>query len=86
MTTTLPAGTTSGRTNVETETVYVFHACAPVYYPAPGGGTYCNHATCTHNHQDTLAGHEAAEECAARLARIIESGRLPSWATLSNPL
>jgi hypothetical protein len=82
----LPTGTSSGRTNVEYEKVYVLHATAPVYYPAPNGATYCNTATCTHKHSDTDAGRIATEECAARLARIIATGRLPLWATLSNPI
>ena len=86
--TTLPAGTTSGsygtRPTPETRTVY--HGSAPVYYPAPGGGSFCNTATCTHDHPDTTEGYAAAEECSARLARIIESGRLPKWATLAMPI
>ena len=82
----LPENTTSGSTRVVTETVFVYHGSAPVYYPAPGGATYCNTATCTHKHPDTTEGARAAEACSDRLARIIESGRLPDWATLSNPL
>lgn len=82
----LPTGTSSGRTTVEEEKVFFLHGSAPVYYPAPGGGTYCNSATCTHRHPDTLAGRHDAEACGARLARIIETGRLPRWATLSNPI
>lgn len=82
----LPAGTTSGRTNIEFEKVYVLHATAPAYYPAPDGGSYYNTATCIHAHPDTQKGKEAAEECAERLARIIATGRLPKWATLAYPL
>lgn len=82
----LPANTTSGRNQTQYEKIFVLHGSAPVYYPAPGGGTYCNHATCTHNHPDSEAGRNAARECGERLARIIESGRLPKWATLSNPI
>lgn len=85
-TTPLPTGTTSGRTSVEEEKVFFLHGSAPVYYPAPGGATFCNNATCTHRHPDTNAGRDDAEQCGARLARIIASGRLPRWATLSNPI
>ena len=82
----LPTGTTSGRTSVESEVVYVLHGSAPVYFPAPEGGQYCNTATCTHTHPDTREGKEAAVECSERLARIIASGRLPKWASLAQPL
>jgi len=78
----LPSGTTSGRIDPQTEMVPVFHGGAPVYYPAPGGGSYCNFATCTHDHKTP----GQAEECSERLARIIFTGRLPQWATLSNPI
>jgi hypothetical protein len=82
----LPQNASSGRTTVEYEKRYVLHAEAPVYYPAPDGATYTNSATCKHDHPDTDKGREATEECAARLARIIGSGRLPDWATLTYPL
>lgn len=82
----LPENTTTGFTKVEAEKRYVHHASAPVYYPAPGGGVYCNAAVCTHDHPDTNEGYTAAEECAERLARIIAQGRLPKWATLVSPL
>lgn len=82
MNTTLPAGTTSGTTRVESEVVYIYHGTAPVYYPAPGGGTYCNTATCVHDHETPAP----AEACSETLARVIASGRLPKWATLSNPI
>ena len=82
----LPENTTSGQTRVEYVPVLVLHATAPVYHPAPEGGSYCNTATCTHDHPDTPTGRRVAEECAARLARIIESGRLPEWATLAYPV
>lgn len=84
----LPAGATTGAgaSPIEVETIYVLHASAPVYYPAPDGATYCNQATCTHAHPDTPAGREAAEACGESLRRIIRSGRLPKWATLASPI
>lgn len=66
----------------ETETRYVYHASAGVYYPAPDGATYTNSATCTHDHLDW----RDAEDCAQRLVRIINSGRVPKWATLTYPI
>lgn len=84
--TALPTGTTSGMTQRQTETRYVFHGWAPVYYPAPNGGSYCNGATCTHDHPDTEKGIRESEECAERLARIIATGRLPQWAKLDAPI
>lgn len=84
----LPANTTSSTfTQVDTETRHVYHATAPVYYPAPGGATYVNSATCTHDHPDTREGWQAAQECATRLARIIQRDkRIPKWATLALPI
>lgn len=82
----LPEGTTSGMTTTDWERRYVLHATAPVYYPAPDGASYCNNATCTHDHPDTEAGLEQTKQCAERLARIIRSGRLPVWAKLQYPL
>lgn len=82
----LPTNTTSGMTNVEVEKVFYLHGSAPVYYPAPGGGTYCNSARCTHRHPDTREGSEAARQCSDKLARIISSGRLPAWAELTAPI
>lgn len=82
----LPAGTQSGSSTTHVETVYYLHAEVNVYYPAPGGGSYCNYAVCEHRHPDTREGVEQMEECAARLQRIIDSGRLPKWATLTHPV
>lgn len=83
----LPAGTTSGRgLEVEYEKVFVLHATVNVYHPAPDGASYTNTATCTHRHPDTEKGRADTEGCAASLRRIIDSGRLPKWATLTYPL
>lgn len=76
----------SGYHQTQWERRYVLHAEVPFYIPAPGGGQFCNTAVCTHDHPDTEEGVVITRECAARLARIINSGRLPDWAKAVNPL
>ncbi len=82
----LPENTTSSQSYYEVEIVRYYHATVPVYYPAPDGGSYCNTATCTHRHADKVGGFAEITECGERLAGIIATGRLPKWATLSDPI
>lgn len=62
--------------------VRYYRATVDVYLPGPEGSSYCHTATCTHNHggKDVI---DELDDCRARLARIIQSGRVPSWAKLS---
>lgn len=65
-----------------TTVITYYHAEVGVYTPAPGGGSYCYTARCTHNH----TGADVTEQldlCRSKLARIIDrEHRVPKWATL----